>query len=436
MKGYYDFEEYEEYYRSRNPMSERVILHSDLNNFFASVEALFDPSLKRVPLAICGDAEARHGIVLAKNELAKKYCIKTGDTIEEAKRKCPDIEIRPTRYGEYVKFSRLVREVYLEYATRVEPFGIDEAWIDVSDLTRLKGGDIFSTGKKIADEIRNRVKKEIGVTVSIGVSFNKSFAKLASDMKKPDAVTLIPYCDYKKIVWDLPVSSLLFIGRRTTEALKRIKIERVGDLARQKRYVLKERLGKFGESIWDTANGYDLSPVSYYVNDDETKSISNSTTTPYDLVRIEEVGAVMTPLTEEVTQQLRQRRINASVVKIFIKYSDFSSFMRQIKIKPSNSTEEIFYQAMLLVSENVDFTMPIRSVGVGVEDFSSVELEQQDIFYLPSELDKTIDMLRERYGDGVIKRASVMKNKPITSFEKKHVAFNSQREPNSCRFQG
>ncbi len=425
MKVFYDIEEYELYYNTRDIMADRVILHSDLNNFFASVESVFEPSLKGVPLAVCGDEAARHGIVLAKNEIAKSYGIRTGDTINDAKRKCQYLVIRPTHYKEYVKYSRRVREIYMHYATRIEPFGIDEAWIDVSDLAKRSKTELFESGRAIAEEIRQRVKSETGLTVSIGVSFNKTFSKLASDMKKPDAVTVISHSDFKKMIWDMPVGELLFVGRSTREVLKRMKIERVGELACRKRSTLKNEFGKFGETLWDRANGYDPSPVAYYCSDDGTKSISNSTTTPYDLTTPEEICSVLTPLSEEVTEQLRSRHINASTVRVYIKYSDFSSFVRQTKINPTNNTDEIFRQAFDLLMKNYDPSMPIRSVGVGVEDFSGAEMEQQDIFHIPTALDMTVDSLRQKYGDGVIKRATVMKNSSITDFDKKHVAFNS-----------
>lgn len=425
MRKNYDIEEYEDYYRNRYDGRDRVILHSDLNNFFASVESLSSPSLREVPLAVCGDVEARHGIVLAKNEIAKRYGIKTGEKVCDAQRKCPYLIIRSTHYGEYVKYSRMVREIYMRYATRIEPFGIDEAWIDISDLAKRRGDDIFLSGKEIAEEIRQATKKELGLTVSIGVSFNKTFSKLASDMKKPDAVTLISYNDFKSIIWNMPVGDLLFIGRSTQHTLKRLKIEKVGDLAVQKRAFIKSQFGKFGEAMWDRANGYDMSPVAYYDNDDGTKSISNSTTTPRDLVTREEVASVLTPLCEEVTEQLRKRRINASTVRLYIKYSDFSSFVRQTKIASTNSMTTVFGAAMELYEKNADISMPIRSVGVGVEDFSDSAIEQQDIFHLRTALDDAIDRLRDRYGDRVIKRGSVMKNTYITDFDKKHVAFNS-----------
>ena len=425
MNTYYDIEEYEDYYRKRDPEAYRVILHSDLNNFFASVECVLDPRLKNVPLAVCGDEELRHGIVLAKNELAKKYGIRTGDTINDAVRKCNFVAIRQTKYSEYVRQSVRVREIYLRYATRIETFGIDEAWIDVSALAARRGGDVFVSGKIIADEIRNAVKSETGLTVSIGVSFNKTFSKLASDMKKPDAVTVISYDDYKNIIWNMPVGELLFVGRKTKEVLKRLKINSVGDAAHQRRVDMKNHLGKFGELLWDRANGYDVSPVSYYHNTDETKSISNSTTTPYDLTTSEEVMSVLIPLCEAVTEQMRSRFIKASVVRVYIKYSDFSSFVRQIKISPTNSTKAVLDAVATLFSENVRVNFCIRSVGVGVEDFSDCHSEQENIFDAKSAVDKALDSLREKYGDGIIKRGCAVKNVSISSFDKKHVAFNS-----------
>ena len=425
MKGYYDIEEYEAYYRARDNGAYRVILHSDLNNFFASVECILEPRLKNIPMAVCGDEELRHGIVLAKNELAKRYGVRTGDTISDAKRKCDFIAIRKTRYDEYVKQSVRVREIYLRYATRIETFGIDEAWIDVSALAARRGKDVFAAGKIIADEIRNAVKSETGLTVSIGVSFNKTFSKLASDMKKPDAVTVISYNDYQSIIWKMPIRELLFVGRKTNEVLKKLKIQNVGDAARQKRADMKNHLGKFGELLWDRANGYDLSPVSYYHNTDETKSISNSTTTPHDLTTEEEVTSVLIPLCEAVTEELRSRSKKASTVKVYIKYSDFSSFIKQTKTLPTNSTKRVLDLALALFRENVGEFFCIRSVGVSVEGFSDSASEQENIFDIKSPVDKTLDILRGKYGDDVIKRGCTVKNKAISSFDKKHVAFNS-----------
>lgn len=426
----YEIEEYEEYYRSRDKKGERVILHSDLNNFFASVETLFSKDLKNVPLAICGDKEARHGIVLAKNELAKKYGIKTGDTIALAMKKCPFLVTRPSRYEEYVRASRRVREIYLSFATRVEPFGIDEAWLDVTELAKREGEkDVFLGGEKIAQRLRERVKAETGLTVSVGVSFNKTFSKLASDMKKPDAVTVIPFGGYKEKIWHLPVETLLFVGRRTKEQLKKLKITTVGDLALKKRITIKNQLGKNGELLWDIANGFDLSPVAFYHLREKTKSISKSTTMPYDVTNFEEANSVLSTLSDAVSQELRKRETKGSIVKLFVKFSDLSSLIRQEKLSEKTySSLEIYLTASSLFKENVDFSISVRAIGVGVEELSEKEDEQITILSnIPqkSSLDIALDKTKEKYGDGVIMRASVMKNMTLSKFDKGHVCFNA-----------
>ncbi len=424
MREYYDFEEYEEYYRSRNLHFDRAILHSDLNNFFASVESLSEPFLKDIPLAVCGDSELRHGVVLAKNEVAKRFGIRTGDTVGNAKRKCPELVIRSTHYSDYVKYSRRVREIYLEYATRVEPFGIDEAWIDISELVKLKGGEFFKTAREIADEIRKRVKSEIGLTVSIGVSFNKTFAKLASDMKKPDAVTVIPYNGFREMIKNISPSNLLFVGKQTSQALDRLKIRTIGELARHKRIFIKSELGKSGEDLWDRSNGYDISPVSLYHNAQSTKSISNSTTVPRDIVTYEEAFSVLNPLCDAVAQQLRERCERAAVFKIYVKFSDFSSIVRQMKIPPSDSTNVFFTKATELLRKNCKPPFSIRSIGVGVEDFVGVDAVTRDMFYQSNKLDFLLDLLKVKYGDDIITTAGIMKNKDVITFDKRHVAFS------------
>ncbi len=189
---------------------ERTILHSDLNAFYASVECFCNPKIRHLPVAVGGDAEARHGIVLAKNNLAKSFGIITGETIWNAKQKCNDLVVVPANFERYLKFSRLVREIYAEYTDQMEAFGIDESWLDVTGSLYL-----FGSGKRIADEIRHRVYMELGLTVSIGVSFNKIFAKLGSDIKKPNATTVITRDNYRAVVWGLPASDLLYVGRST-----------------------------------------------------------------------------------------------------------------------------------------------------------------------------------------------------------------------------
>ncbi len=429
VSKFYDIEEYEDYFRSRDLRGDRVILHSDLNNFFASVESLESGCLDDIPLAVCGDVEMRHGIVLAKNELAKRYGIRTGETVSSALKKCPFLIMKSVHYGKYVTESRRVREIYLSYATRVEPFGIDEAWLDVTELAKRRNKtDIFNAGFSIADEIRGRIKKETGLTVSIGVSFNKSFSKLASDLKKPDAVSVISPDNFKNIVWGMPVCNLLYVGRRMREELIRMKILTVGDLAAQKRAELKSLFGKMGELLWDRANGFDFSSVEDYGEGDDTKSISCSTTTPYDVLNVEEADSVLISLVNEVSRQLRERNIYSSVVKVFVKYSDFSTIVRQEKLAyPTSSSENIFSISSRLFKFNVDFSLPVRSIGVGVEGFSETVGEQISAFSIVKEtpLDRILDKTRKKYGEKIIRKASVIKNERLSSFDGKRVAFNS-----------
>lgn len=207
-------------------MTDRTILHCDMNNFYASVECLYNPALRGKPVAVGGDVEARHGIILAKNYEAKKYGVQTGEALWQAKQKCPGLTIVPPSFEKYLRFSRLAREIYGCYTDRIESFGLDECWLDLTGSERLFGG-----GKAVADKLRERIKFELGVTISVGVSHNKIFAKLGSDMKKPDATTVITRENYKDVVWPLPVSDLLFVGPATTRKLARYGIHTIGQLA-------------------------------------------------------------------------------------------------------------------------------------------------------------------------------------------------------------
>ena len=424
MKDYYDFEEYENYYSSRKIEQDRVILHSDLNNFFASVESLYLEDLKDVPIAVCGDKEARHGIVLAKNELAKKYGVKTGDTISKAKEKCPLLVIRACHYSDYLSMSNKVREIYLSYATRVESFGIDEAWIDISALSKRENkNNLFSAGYNIAEKIRERVKKETGLTVSIGVSFNKTFSKLASDMKKPDAVTVISLDDFKEKVWGLPVENLLFVGRHTRSELKRLKIETVGQLASVDRLYLKKSIGKSGENLWDIANGFDFSPVAYFGEKEVQKSISQSTTLPYDVTTYEEADSVLSTLCDNISNELKNKNYYTSTVKLFVRFFDFTSFVRQVKLPvPTSKSKDIFMSVSHLFKTNVDLIKPVRSIGICAEDLRDYVDEQLSFVFQDS--CTPLESVLSKY---TIQRASVLKNNKLCQFDSKHICFGNAR---------
>lgn len=257
----------------------RVILHADLNKFYASVECLHRPELRDKSVVVGGDPTLRHGIVLAKNYPAKKFGIKTGEVLWQAHKKCPNLIAVPPNYSLYHRFSRMAREIYLDYTDQIEPFGIDEAWLDVTDSVGLYGD-----GQKIADEIRKRIKFQMGITASVGVSFNKIFAKLGSDMKKPDATTVITPENFRQLVWPLPAADLLYVGRATEAKLKRYMIRTIGDIANTSSYFLHFLLGKWGDVLWSFANGEDNSPVAPFWDEGIIKSIGNSTTTPRDLI--------------------------------------------------------------------------------------------------------------------------------------------------------
>ncbi len=290
---------------------ERVILHSDLNNFYASVECLYNPSLRGKPIAVSGNPEARHGIVLAKNYAAKSCGVDTGNPLWLAKQKCPDIIFVPPHYELYIKYSEITREIYSEYTDQVEPYGLDECWLDVTGSSAL-----FGDGQTIADKIRERVKSELGVTVSVGVSYNKIFAKLGSDIKKPDATTVIKRSHFKEIVWPLPVNDLLYVGKSTHKKLLNYKIKTIGDLANSDKHFMQYLLGRNGVMLWNFANGLDTSPVSNIGAKSLIKSIGNSTTAPRDLITDEDIKIILYVLCESVSSRMREYNFICSTVQL------------------------------------------------------------------------------------------------------------------------
>mgnify|MGYP000702628635 CR=1 FL=1 len=286
-------------------MGERIILHCDLNSFYASVELLDKPALWEVPVAVCGDPKTRHGIILAKNEPAKKYGIQTAETVWQAKKKCPGLVLLPPHHDLYKMWSVRVNDIYERFTDLIEPFGIDESWLDVTGSLHLFGGD----AEKLANKIRKTVKNETGLTISVGVSFNKVFAKLGSDMKKPDATTVIPVDGWQNIVWPQPLGNLLYAGRAATQTLKKYGIETIGQLAACDPAMPEQLLGKMGRQLWEYANGLDKSPVKPRHAADPVKSVGNGTTFPDDLVRWEQICAGLMPLCDSVAARLRRRPV-------------------------------------------------------------------------------------------------------------------------------
>ncbi len=392
-----------------NFLSERIILHCDLNNFFASVECFLDPSLKDKNVAVCGSVEERHGIVLAKNESAKKYGVKTGEAIWEAKLKCPDLVCVNPHYDKYIEFSKKVRSIYDEYTDMVEPFGIDECWLDITGSTSL-----FGDKMKIADELRKRVKKEVGITISVGVSFNKIFAKLASDIKKPDAVTLIEKEDIQSKIWKMPCGDLFGVGRQTQKQFKALGIKTIGDIANVPENVMKRVFGKSGVTLRNYANGIDFSPVLRESEVPPVKSVSRGITCKRDLHSYEEISPVVISLCEKISHSLRKHGFYATTVRVALKDNQLTvrEFQQKI-ITPARAADVIYENAMCLIKSNYFFPLPVRAVTVFACNLVGDKMSYQlsfDVDYNRLEklekLDANVDMIREKFGSDIIVRAS------------------------------
>ncbi|MBP2660531.1 MAG: polymerase, partial [Firmicutes bacterium] len=398
----------------------RTILHVDLNNCYASIECLYRPEIRNSPVAVGGDPEARHGIVLAKNYLAKGMGVKTGEVLWQARQKCPGLVVVPPDFKRYLRFSRMAREIYADYTNQIEAFGIDEDWLDVSGAEH-----IFGDGKEIADTIRQRVKSELGVTVSVGVSWNKVFAKLGSDMKKPDATTVIAEDNFKQIVWPLPVGDLIYVGPATKRKLENRAIFTIGDLAKRNVRDLKLLLGVWGETLWQFANGFDSAPVRHVGKESIVKSVGNSTTTGRDLVNIDDVKLIVYVLAESVATRLRNHGLKCTTVAISVRNSELSSFERQGKFStPTFLSGDIAAKAMELFKANYTWDKPIRSLGVRGADLVTADKHiQLDLFNQDQtdreSLEKTIDMLRNRFGSYCIQRCAMMLDSNLTGFNPK-----------------
>ena len=399
---------------------ERVILHSDANCFYASVEMLYHPEYVGKPLAVGGDSEARHGIVLTANYIAKRSGVKTGMALWQAKQVCPDLIFVPPRMDLYLKFSSMLREIYSEYTNQIEPYGCDEAWLDVTESFSLKGN-----GKMIAEEISRRVKKELGITVSIGISWNKIFAKLGSDYKKPDAITEFNKANYQDLIWKLPVSDLLYVGRSTNRTLQKYGIRTIGELARTDPSFLERQLGKMGLVIYSFANGWDDSPVSAEGYQAPIKSIGNSTTTPRDLENDQDVQIILMALAESVAARLRKHGFKCNVVSISIRDNGLFHFSRQRKLQePTDITDEIMSAAYQLFRENYHWPCPIRSLGIRADDLVMGQVPVQlDLFMneqrreKQEKLDRAVDDIRRRFGYHSVQRAFMYQDKILSSLD-------------------
>ena len=390
---------------------ERVILHCDANAFYASVECLYTPSIRHRPVAVCGSVEERHGIVLTKNQIAKQFGVQTGEAIWQARQKCPDLICVPPDYGLYIRFSKCMRRIYEEYSDRVESFGLDEAWIDLSNP-----GLTIRDGERIAHEIRLRAKRELGITVSVGVSFNKIFAKLGSDMKKPDAVTVIPADSFREKVWPLPVGDLLFVGPATRRKLADMNVRTIGDLARFDAECLRGRLGKPGLVLKAYAAGLDRSPVMPADARMAIQSVGNSATPPHDLQTPADARCLCYLLAESVAARLRQEGLRARCVSLSVRSAELvTRSCQQTLPRATNLTGEIAQAAVQLFDGRFAGGFPYRSAGLSCSvltpDDAPVQLDflGDEARRIKTErLESAIDGLRRRFGHQIVRRAVVL----------------------------
>ncbi len=392
---------------------ERQILHVDCNKFYASVECSLNPELRDKPVAVGGNEASRHGIVLTKNEIAARYGIATGETLWSARRKCPDLVTVPPHFPLYHKYSGMVRAILREYSPLVEPFGLDEAWLDVTGSAR--------PAVEIAEEIRRRVREELGITVSVGVSFNKTFAKLGSDYKKPDAVTVFSRENYRERVWPLPAGELIYVGRATRKKLEERFIFTIGDVAKADTGLLRSLLGKWGPALHAIANGRDSQPVIPSEDAAGIQSVSNGMTTPRDLTDDRDVQRVLMVLAESVGRRLREQHLVGKTVELHLRDNQLHTRSHRVTLDHyMQSTNDIESAAYTLFKESYRWQRPLRSVTIGV---SSLEPEdtptQLDMLESAGrekreQLDRTVDGLRERFGDKVIRRAILLEDPALT----------------------
>jgi len=401
---------------------ERSILHCDLNNFFATVECRDDSSLNGHPVAVCGSVEDRHGIVLAKNELAKSFGVKTAEAVWQAKKKCPDLLIVPPHFEKYLLASEKVKQIYCSFTSQVEPFGIDECWLDVTGSRRL-----FGSGVDIAERIRARIKLEEGLTASVGVSYNKIFAKLGSDMKKPDATTVITRENFKQKVWPLPADALIGVGKSTIKQLHSMGISTIGELAQTDEKYLTSAFGKAGQCLWTNANGLDLSEVALNNAEVAPKSIGNSITCVHDLFDVDEVWTVLLYLAEKISHRMRETGVIASGIQLSIKDNRLRSSQHQQHLAwPSRLTMDLACAAREMFIQNYDWKCPVRALGISAFALLPESDTQQTSFFRnilrdekTERLEKRVGVLRGKYGKSVVSRAALMETQPFLGVQER-----------------
>ena len=397
-----------------NQQKDRVILHCDMNGFFASVELLSHPELRDRPMAVCGSPDKRHGIILAKNEPAKKAGVVTAETVWQALKKCPDLQFVPPHMSKYKHYSRLINEIYQRFTDMVEPFSIDESWLDVTASQSL-----FGSGREIADTIRETVKKELGLTLSAGVSFNKIFAKMGSEYKKPDATTLITRENYKDILWPLPARDMFFVGKATAQKLAAAGISTIGDIAVTSPDFLESMLGKQGRQLWEYTNGLDNSPVARTSEGEKINSVGNGVTFTRDLITEDDIITAVTSLSDTVAGRLRRYGMKACGVKVDIKDPYFKVISRQKQLfSPTNLAGELAKNALDIIHSSWKSGSPIRMLTItGINLTDEFFDEQLSLFGVSSDdrqkgeqIERTMDEVRKKYGSSSIGFAAVLDN--------------------------
>ena len=390
---------------------DRTILHIDVNNFFASIEIMLNPNLKGLPVAVCGSEYDRHGIVLAKSYEAKKFGVKTAETVWQAKKKCPNLIIVPPQYEEYKKYSKLIQNIYYSYTDQVEPFGLDECWLDVTGSLKL-----FDNVENIAEEIKERVKKEIGVTVSIGVSFTKTFAKLGSDLKKPDAITYISKENFKNIVWPLVTNEIIGVGKSTFKILEEMNLKTIGELANCDISLLEQKLGKHGRILWKRVNGIDDEIVDANIYTASPKSIGNGKTFRNDLTKINDIRSAFQNLTYEISNKLKKHRLEAKNIQIVIRDNQFNDKQLQCELPTITSSSLIITNTAMDLFKKYKWNKPIRALTIrainlieeGTNDQISL-FEEKDEYEKIKKIDKVMFEINNKFGPNSVKFSNINK---------------------------
>jgi len=395
---------------------DRIILHYDLNYFYANVEMLYHPETRDLPIAVGGDAEKRHGIILAKNPLAKSFGIKTGEALWQAKKKCPNLLIYPATTDKYSKFSKKVKRISMDYSDKIESFGIDEAWLDITHTAHL-----FGTPLHLAFILKERIKRELGVTISIGISYNKVFAKLASEYGGVDTITLINRKNKGELIDPLDVGKLLFIGRKTVIKLNTLNINTIGDLALASPQLLLKHFGKVGTAMYLYANGLDESDV---ISEDRVpKSVGNSSTTVNDMFTYQDIYLVLSVLSQSVATRLKKQNLKGRCLTLNIRTKDlvWSSFQTTLS-EHTNLYSDIIKTAFALLQKHYRLETPLRSIGVSLNQLiKDASMQQLSLFEQKEKdrsftLENTIDEIRNRFGYSTVDYAILKLNEKLTDF--------------------